>query len=114
VIFLEEFANLAFGDSAEKNIKFEFMYLLIDFFDIPIGKYQGGSTTDQIFTLKKKMTRMTLADTQNKISVKNFGRNIGVRQGEPLSKMLFNIVLETVFRDSEIQTQGIIYHRNNK
>jgi hypothetical protein len=73
VIFLEEFANLsgesAFGDSAEKNIKIEFMYLLIDFFDIPIGKYQGGSTTDQIFTLKKKMTRMTLADTQNKISV---------------------------------------------
>jgi hypothetical protein len=48
------------------------------------------------------LTRMTLTDTQNKIS----REKIGVRQGEPLSTMLFNIVLEAVFRDSEIHTQG--------
>jgi hypothetical protein len=59
----------AFGDSAEKNTKIEFMYLLIDIFDILSGEYQGGSTTDEIFRLRKKLTRMTLADTQNKISV---------------------------------------------
>jgi hypothetical protein len=28
--------------------------------------------------------------------------------------MLFNIVLEAVFRHSEIQTQGIIYHRKQQ
>jgi hypothetical protein len=57
------------------------------------------------------LTRMTLTDTQNKISAvgrlpESFGEKIGVRQGEPLSTMLFNIVLEAVFRDSEIHTQG--------
>jgi hypothetical protein len=38
------------------------------------------------------LTRMTLTDMQNKISAdgRNFGGNIGVRQGDRLSTMLFN------------------------
>jgi hypothetical protein len=55
------------------------------------------------------LTRMMLIDTQNKISAngrlsESFGGKIGVRQGDLLSTMLFNIVLEAVFRDSEIHT----------
>jgi hypothetical protein len=43
------------------------------------------------------LTRMTLTDTQNKISAdrrlsEGFEGNIGVRQGDALSTMLFNIV----------------------
>jgi hypothetical protein len=65
------------------------------------------------------LTRMTLTDTQNKISAdgrlsESFSGKIGVRQGDPLSTMLFNIVLEVVFRDSEIHTQGIVYHRKQQ
>jgi hypothetical protein len=42
---------------------------------------------------------------QHKIwkTVENFG-------GDPQSTMLFNIVLEAVFRDSKIPTEEIIYH----
>jgi hypothetical protein len=65
------------------------------------------------------LTRMTLTDTQNKISgdgrlSESFGGKIGVRQGDPLSTMPFNIILEAVFRQSGIHTQGIIYHRKQQ
>jgi hypothetical protein len=39
--------------------------------------------------------------------LESFGGNLGVRQGDPLSTMLFNIVLEAVFG-------GIIYHRKQQ
>jgi hypothetical protein len=61
------------------------------------------------------LTRISLTDTQNKISAdESFRGKIRVREGDPLSTMVFNIVLETVFRDSEIHTQGIIYHRKQQ
>jgi hypothetical protein len=60
--------------------------------------------------MKKLMspTKMALTDTQNKISTdgrvsQNFGAKIGVRQGDSLSTVLFNIVLEVVFKNSKIQ-----------
>lgn len=66
-----------------------------------------------------RLTRMTLTDTQNKVAAEggishSFRGRIGVRQGDPLSTVLFNIVLEAVIRDSEIQTQGIIYQRKQQ
>jgi hypothetical protein len=49
------------------------------------------------------LTRMMLTDTQNKTSADgrlsdSFGGKIGVGEGDLLSTMLFNIVLEAVFR----------------
>lgn len=61
---------------------------------------------------------MTLSNSQNKIAVE--GRvfhscraKTGLRQRNLLSTLLFHLVLETAFRDSEIQTQRIIYQRKN-
>ncbi|KAH0814114.1 hypothetical protein GEV33_008676 [Tenebrio molitor] len=85
-----------------------------------ILKYVGGRLKSRDSIVRKKLyqamkklkipnkliglTRMMLTDTQNKISADgrlsdSFGGKIGVRQGNLLSTMLFNIVLEAVFRE---------------
>jgi hypothetical protein len=37
------------------------------------------------------------------------GTSVGLRQGDPLSCILFNLALEKVVRDSRIETKGTIY-----
>jgi sorting nexin-29 len=36
----------------------------------------------------------------------------GVRQGDPLACLLFNISLEKVIRDAEIETRGTIFNKS--
>jgi hypothetical protein len=80
--------------------------------------YYPLSSNEKIEITKKLigLTKMTLTEIEQNFSrvLQNFGRKIGVRQGDPLSTVLFNIVLEVVFRDRELQTQGIIYFRKQQ
>jgi hypothetical protein len=107
--------------SFEQNLNFHILF-------IGFKKTYDSIERNKLYQAMKKLkipkkliglTRMTLTDTQNKISaderlLESFGRKIGVRQEDSLSTMMFNIVLETVFRNSEIHTQGIIYHRKQQ
>lgn len=62
---------------------------------------------------------MTLANTRFKVrgdkEVKNnFQINRGLTQGDSISSVLFNLVLEKVIRESSIQTRKRIYTRSHK
>ena len=46
--------------------------------------------------------------------MKAFGIARGLRQGDALSKMLFNIVLEEVVRNTEANPHGTIVNRTRK
>lgn len=54
-----------------------------------------------------KLIKMTLEKTENKVKVKRmtsrkFRVENGLRQGDPLSAMMFNLVLEKIIRESKI------------
>lgn len=62
-----------------------------------------------------KLVEMTLQGTLTKVLVEgnlteSFSVNSGLRQGDPLSTILFNLVLENILRESKIETGGIIYY----
>jgi hypothetical protein len=72
-----------------------------------------------IYSFERQNYRLTSTDVRTKFQQRgrisqNFGEKIKVTQGNPLSTVLFNIVLEAVFRCSEIHTQGIIYLRKQQ
>lgn len=65
----------------------------------------------------RKLIEMTLTNSANKVLLEGvtsteFGVKNGLRQGDPLSTILFNIVLEMIIRESGIRTTFLIY--NNK
>jgi hypothetical protein len=67
----------------------------------------------KLFTL----TKMTLSRTYNKVRVQNklsgnFRTECGIRQGDSLSTLLFNIGLEKVMRNIEINPRGTIFQQN--
>jgi len=39
---------------------------------------------------------------------------VGLRQGDALSCMFFNLALEKVIRDSEIETEGTTYNKSTQ
>lgn len=62
---------------------------------------------------------MSLRDTQNEAAIKEsiwngFRENTKSKHGNLLFIVLFKQFLEIVLRDSEIQTQGIIYQRKQQ
>lgn len=60
-----------------------------------------------------KITKMTMQQVtnsvriQNNTSAKEFTTSNGLRQGDPLACLLFNIALEKVIRHSNITTSGL-------
>jgi hypothetical protein len=65
------------------------------------------------------LTKMTLSRTHNKVKIQNklsgsFRTECGIRQGDSLSTLLFNIGLEKVMRNVEINPGGTIFNRTRQ
>jgi len=61
-----------------------------------------------------RMTQLTLRDVVSKVRIREqlsvpFTTENGLRQGDPLSTLLFNIALESAVRRSRVPTQVVIY-----
>lgn len=66
-----------------------------------------------------RLTDMTLKQTECKIVLKGrvskgFIVNQGLRQGDPVSVVLFNLVLEKVLRESKLYTSGVLYQHKHQ
>ncbi|XP_013163277.1 PREDICTED: uncharacterized protein LOC106114561 [Papilio xuthus] len=64
-----------------------------------------------------RLTKMTLQNTKCKVKVESdysepFYTFNGLRQGDALSCLLFNVVLEKCIRDSKIVTSGTIFYKS--
>ncbi|CAK1604104.1 unnamed protein product [Parnassius mnemosyne] len=64
-----------------------------------------------------RLTKMILKNSQSVVRVQTnvsepFRTNDGLRQGDALSCLLFNIALHKCIRDSKIETNGTIYHKS--
>jgi hypothetical protein len=65
------------------------------------------------------LTKMTLSRTYNRFKIQNklsgrFSTECGVRQGDSFSTLLFNIGLEKVIRNIEINPGGTIFNRTRQ
>jgi hypothetical protein len=75
------------------------------------GKLKRDEKTEDPEQTKIGLTRTTLTDMRNKISADGrLSESFGVRQGDPLSTMLFTRVLEAVFT---FQRQQNLHARNS-
>jgi sorting nexin-29 len=66
-----------------------------------------------------RLAKLTLKNMRCRVKVhKNLSEksdtSIGLRQFDALSCILFNLALEKVARDSEIQTEGSIYNKSTQ
>nr|XP_042912784.1 uncharacterized protein LOC122272834 [Parasteatoda tepidariorum] len=64
-----------------------------------------------------RLTTLTLCKTMQKVKIQNdFSEPMevknGVRQGDALACLLFNLALEKIIRDSGINTRGHIFHKS--
>ncbi|XP_063929931.1 uncharacterized protein LOC135142191 [Zophobas morio] len=101
-----------------------------------LGEYQGGfregrGRIDQIFVLKQiivgnyemKFLLIYSSWTSKKITIRvtvkgktsdSFNVKQGLRQGDPLSTTLFNLVLEGIIRKSDINRKGLLFNRSHQ
>lgn len=66
-----------------------------------------------------KLIKMTLENSCSSVTTdgiisEKFSIKKGLKQGDPLSTVLFNIVLEKIIRESKIQSGGLIYHQRQQ
>lgn len=66
-----------------------------------------------------KLIDMTLTQTKNVIRIEGeesneFEVTQGLRQGDPLSTLLFNIALESIIRNTEINRQGTLLNKSHQ
>lgn len=67
----------------------------------------------------RSMIFITLQGTENRVKINNrttekFLVREGVRQGDPLSSVLFSLVLEKVIQDSKINRSGLMYQKKHQ
>lgn len=67
----------------------------------------------------ERLVNMTLKKTPNNVRIKNqvsedFMVKTGLRQGDPLSTLLFNIALEKVMRDGNLNRKGDILNKGHQ
>lgn len=65
------------------------------------------------------MIKLTLEETKSCVRIgnevtENFEVGEGVKQGDPLSSTLFNLVLEYIMREANINRTGLIYHKRHQ
>jgi Reverse transcriptase (RNA-dependent DNA polymerase) len=65
------------------------------------------------------LTKMILENASNRVKIEGrtsepFQSKRGVRQGDPLSTILFNIVLEKILRKCKAYSNGTIYHHRHQ
>jgi hypothetical protein len=65
------------------------------------------------------LTKITLSRTYNKVKIQNklsgsFRTECGLRQSDSISTLLFNIGLEKVIRNIEINSGGTVFNRSRK
>jgi sorting nexin-29 len=65
-----------------------------------------------------RLTKMTMITVQCSVKIQNiseqFETNNGLRQGDALACLLFNVVLEKVMRDAGILNSGTIYNKSTQ
>lgn len=66
-----------------------------------------------------RIIKLTLQRTVNKVKINNsitesFEVKEGVRQGDPLSSIMFSIILEKVIQEANINRTGLIYHKKHQ
>jgi sorting nexin-29 len=64
-----------------------------------------------------RLTELSMTNNSAMIKLRNvlsrqFDIKEGVRQGDPLACLLFNISLEKVMRDAEVETRGTIFNKS--
>lgn len=65
------------------------------------------------------LTKLTLSHVRSQVRIRNnlsetFETIDGFRQGDPLSTLMFNIVLEKAIRSSNVETSGTIYRKSSQ
>src|SRR6201990_1734370 len=65
------------------------------------------------------LTKLTLLNVKARVRIRNnlseiFETMDGLRQGDPLATLLFNIVLEKIVRNSTVETSGTIYRKTSQ
>src|ERR1700744_5540089 len=63
--------------------------------------------------------KVTLLNVKARVRIRNnlseiFETMDGLRQGDPLATLLFNIVLEKIVRNSTVETSGTIYKKTSQ
>jgi hypothetical protein len=66
-----------------------------------------------------RLVKMTLANTNSKVKIQgklspSFETMIGLRQGDSLSTLLFNLCMEKILRNVRINPGGTIYNRTRQ
>ena len=66
-----------------------------------------------------RLVRMTLANTNSKVKIQrklspSFETTIGLRQGDSLSTLLFNLCMEKVIRNVRINPGGTVFNRTRQ
>ena len=66
-----------------------------------------------------RLVKMTLANTNSKVKIQgklspSFETMIGLRQGDSLSTLLFNLCMEKIIRNVRINPGGTIYNRTRQ